>query len=329
MKKSLLFFAILAIASVATAQIKITTGGNVGIGTNNPGAKLHVDFGGGDWERAIRTTVHYKSTCSYNLWNTYYGKDVFFVCGEGYLWTMKGGYFGSDSTLKRNITSIEGALNKVKSLQGIRFQYKNGKEEEPDEDFRLGFIAQDVEAILPEVVKNMPDYTKAMSYTDLIAVVVEAIKEQQTLIESQQIMITTLQTIVSAQELDIETLKSSYKVVYEVLEPLQKCCGIKGGSVLPPPKEPQTLEDEAILYQNAPNPFTSNTEISYYLPETTTQAVLYIYNLQGIELQSYLLTETGSHNVTISGSALPAGIYLYTLIVNNEIIDTKRMILTK
>jgi len=51
--------------------------------------------------------------------------------------------------------------------------------------------------------------------------------------------------------------------------------------------------------------------------------------MQGAELKSYPITTKGADSITIQGSELPAGMYLYTLVVNNEIIDTKRMILTK
>jgi hypothetical protein len=39
--------------------------------------------------------------------------------------------------------------------------------------------------------------------------------------------------------------------------------------------------------------------------------------------------QTGLNSIIVNGSELPAGMYLYTLVVDNEIIDTKRMILTK
>lgn len=45
--------------------------------------------------------------------------------------------------------------------------------------YRFGFIAQDVEQVIPEVVKTLPDSTKAVSYTDIIAILVEALKVQQ------------------------------------------------------------------------------------------------------------------------------------------------------
>jgi hypothetical protein len=122
------------------------------------------------------------------------------------------------------------------------------------------------------------------------------------------------------------------------------CCGTpKGGSQIPDnPEEPENsnrspqseqtklfYQEKAILYQNTPNPFSSNTEISCYLPEITQQALIYIYNLQGVELKSYSITQVGLNTIIINGSELSAGMYLYTLVVDNGVIDTKRMILIK
>jgi len=51
--------------------------------------------------------------------------------------------------------------------------------------------------------------------------------------------------------------------------------------------------------------------------------------MQGSEIKSYTITTRGSGNITIQAQELPAGMYMYTLLVNNTIIDTKKMILTK
>ena len=51
--------------------------------------------------------------------------------------------------------------------------------------------------------------------------------------------------------------------------------------------------------------------------------------MQGTEIKSYTIIAKGSGNITIQGHELPAGMYMYTLLVNNNIVDTKKMILTK
>jgi len=55
---------------------------------------------------------------------------------------------------------------------------------------------------------------------------------------------------------------------------------------------------------------------------------LYVYDLKGTQLKSYNLNK-GDCNVTIYGNELIAGIYLYSLVVDGKMVDTKQMILTE
>ena len=64
------------------------------------------------------------------------------------------------------------------------------------------------------------------------------------------------------------------------------------------------------------------------MPVIADSAFVYVYNLQGIQVKSFPIIQ-GQNIVTISASELPAGMYLYTLVVDDVIIDSKRLILTK
>ena len=162
--------------------------------------------------------------------------------------------------------------------------------------------------------------------------------EEQTVIENQQNEITTLQNIVFSQETDLIDLR---QMVTDLQIWVSACCESSKGAIQIPnssdnpeehfqlPQMPLLSQEKAILYQNTPNPFSSNTEITCKLPETTKTAVVYIYNMQGAELKAFHLAKTGLNSITVYGSELSAGMYLYTLVADNEIIDTKRMILTK
>jgi hypothetical protein len=93
------------------------------------------------------------------------------------------------------------------------------------------------------------------------------------------------------------------------------------------PINPQ--EEAPSLDQNFPNPFNQSTQIGYYLPEATRTANLYIYNMNGLQIKSIPIQNRGKGSVTINGSELRSGMYIYTLIVDGREIDTKRMILTQ
>ena len=84
-----------------------------------------------------------------------------------------------------------------------------------------------------------------------------------------------------------------------------------------------------MLYQNTPNPFDKTTNISAMVPEHVQQAKIVIYNLNGLELESYPVNERGSISVDISGGRFPSGMYIYALIADGRVIDTKKMILTR
>jgi hypothetical protein len=128
-------------------RMRIHTNGNVGIGMTSPSSKLFVQ---GD----IRATDNITA------------------------------YFSSDRTLKTNIVKISNALNKVNSLRGVEFDWtdeyikKNGGE---DNYFMrkhdVGVIAQEVEAVLPEVVATREDGIKAVKYDRIVALLIEAVKD--------------------------------------------------------------------------------------------------------------------------------------------------------
>jgi hypothetical protein len=296
--------ALIVITASANAQLKVKANGEVTINAQTQ-----------NWWPALRITVPTQLSCAYNLWNTYYNQDVFYVRGDGVVWTQRGVLTASDISLKTNITLIEGALGKVKKLQGVRYQYKEGEGENGEEDFRLGFIAQEVEKVCPEVVKEAPDGIKAMSYSDLIALLVEAVKEQQTQIEK-------LQNTVSKQANEMIILKEQVEAFYQRNSENE----IQNSMIN---SENIMQNKEAKLFQNTPNPFSMNTEIKFEIPENATSAKLLIHDMQGAEIKSYSITAKGVGNIIIQGAELSAGMNMYTLLVNNNIVDSKRMILTK
>ena len=79
----------------------------------------------------------------------------------------------SDERLKKNIETITDALHKVKSLRGVEYDHKNTG------DHCLGLIAQEVEKIIPDVVYEDALGTKSVAYQNIVALLIEAVKDQQ------------------------------------------------------------------------------------------------------------------------------------------------------
>jgi hypothetical protein len=86
---------------------------------------------------------------------------------------------------------------------------------------------------------------------------------------------------------------------------------------------------DAKLYQNAPNPWSSETVIRYCLPQTVARADIYIYDMQGAQLKCIPAQGRGESQVTLTARDLKAGMYLYALVADGALVDSKQMILTK
>lgn len=134
--------------NTSSESMRIDLNGNVGIGTNAPAAKLHVN---GD---IIANSI----------------------AGN------------SDIRFKTNIRPVTRAIDKVKLLQGVYFNWN--QKAFPNRDFgtqdELGFIAQEVEKIVPEIVTKdtSKEAYRSVKYDKLVALLVEAIKEQQKQIDT-------------------------------------------------------------------------------------------------------------------------------------------------
>jgi hypothetical protein len=82
-------------------------------------------------------------------------------------------YYNSDELLKKDILRIDSSLDKIKKLEGVSFKWKKNNESD------IGFIAQEVEKVVPELVTTNKDTgLKSVKYGNINALLVEAVKEQ-------------------------------------------------------------------------------------------------------------------------------------------------------
>jgi hypothetical protein len=225
----------------------------------------------------------------------------------------------SDERIKENISNVTGALTLIKQLQGIKYKLKpvtnelrpnaiTGKDTGEINElfidtviynrFHLGLSAQNTQKVFPELVYKDNSGMLSIDYISLIPVLIEALKDQQLQIDSMK----------QISNVSKNSLKSTNNLTdIENLDPM----------------------NSAWLSQNSPNPFNQNTTISYFLPETTKNAAIYIYNMQGGQIKVIQVNAFGNGNIVIYGSELNPGMYLYSLIADGKEIDTKRMILTE
>ena len=128
----------------------------------------------------------------------------------------------SDLRWKRNVDTISDGLRTVMQLRGIIFEWA------PDapyaQDFagvpQIGFIAQEVEQILPELVHTDDQGYKSVAYANLTAVLVEALKDQQQIIETQQAQIGELQQGREVNQASLIALQSRLTQLETVVQAL-------------------------------------------------------------------------------------------------------------
>ena len=175
-----------------------------------------------------------------------------------------------------------------------------------------------------------------MDYQQIIPLTVRAIQQQELTIDSLKAEIDSLELLLKQRPLKESIINNSISEltldgiiseINEIKNQLFICCNSKETPDLMPSK--QELNPNIILYQNAPNPFSNNTHIEFEINKDYTKALIIIFDMQGTLLKSIPINQTGRGQITITGNEFSAGMYLYSLIVDNDEIDTKRMILLR
>jgi len=258
--------------------------------------------------------------------------DVF-VSGTAYL--ANPAIVTSDQMFKTNIDSIQSAINIVKQLKPVTFDYDQSYSSRFNfpSGRNYGFIAQDVEQVIPELVKNSiaPATTdslgnliysslpyKSLNYQGIIPVLTKAIQEQQAQIASKDSAINSLNDRLTALENCINALN---------------LCGNpqainQNNNSMNTTAMPVELSDAQaiVLEQNVPNPFAEQTTINYFLPENVIKAQMLFYNAQGKLIQSVELSQKGKGSINVFAQDLSSGIYTYTLVTDGKIVETKKMV---
>jgi hypothetical protein len=197
-------------APARTARMTIKNGGNVGIGTTAPDAKLSVADSKTGTEASSHLSIigngysghHWLDTSAYyigqnsnaRLLRIYSGSNEAVGVQLGAGGTSFGTY--SDERLKKDITDLTNGLNKILALRPVNFKYKSDAD---DYRNRIGIIAQSivgqVDEALDETKITADDETQYYNvrYQDLIPVLVKGIQEQQTQIQELEDRITTLE----------------------------------------------------------------------------------------------------------------------------------------
>ena len=176
-----------------------------------------------------------------------------------------------------------------------------------------GFIAQDVEKVAKslnynfsgvDVPKNDQDLY-GLRYAEFVVPLVKAVQELSKENDELKKDLNDLKNLVLSMQQQSST--------NGFVQPVTKTVGISSAS----------------LEQNAPNPFSNQTTITYNLPTQFSSAKIIVTDKTGKIIKEISLKGNGKGTIQLDASTLSSGAYQYSLYVNNKLIDSKQMVLAK
>ncbi len=222
--------------------------------------------------------------------------------------TANGIMLTSDKRLKSNIKTFKSGLEQVMDLRPVSYTY-NGKGGTFNDREHIGLIAQELQKTVPYMVskfthiKNEFDDIKSNVEEEFLAIhdseikylLINAIQEQQKIIEDLQVQVADLQEVIGSVENN--TIDN-----VDLVDAAQSTLG-----------------------QNSPNPYNEGTVISYTVADNASSAKMKFYNLTG-QLIKTISLQSGAGQLNISADELPSGTYTYSLEVDGAIISNKKMV---
>ena len=214
-------------------------------------------------------------------------------------------YFAtSDQKFKKDITKIDNALDIIKKLEGKTYFWRVNEFREKGFNTvkQYGFIAQELEKVVPEAVAIDEKGDRSVNYDMIIPILVQGTKEQLVVIDNLQKQISELKSLVQA----VLTNSGNTTIPYQAVN----------------------LSDKNIivLNQNVPNPFSESTVITCNIPADFNKAQLIFHTSDGKLIKTIDITTTGQNTLNVFANDLSSGIYSYSLIIDEKVIETKRMI---
>lgn len=195
--------------------------------------------------------------------------------------------------MKRKLTDEMPDGVKQEDTEELREAYEYLKKEDMEMSSRrhFGIDAEELQKVYPNLVMEGQDGYLAVNYVELVPVLIRAIQELKA---------------------ELETIKGN--------DTERRAPSITGIST--------AKATDNVLYQNTPNPFNEQTTIRFSLADDARDASICIFDMTGKMLKK-LPISSGDSSIRVNGWELGEGMFLYSLIVNGQVIDTKRMLLSK
>jgi hypothetical protein len=222
----------------------------------------------------------------------------------------------SDQRFKRNIRENAPGLDFVLKLRPVTYELDRAKiaafvgsgveEKIAASGLRQsGFLAQEVEQTVKEMRLDFSgvDAPKSdldpygLRYAEFVVPLTKSVQE--------------LHALVLEQQKEIAALRQQLEA---------------GGSGSPSAEK--KAREEGQLGQNIPNPFAESTKIQALVPQGALGELM-VFDLQGQELMRISIPGNGHQTIDLSSEGLSSGMYVYALIVDGQLIESKKMIVKK
>ena len=154
---------------------------------------------------------------------------------------------------------------------------------------------EELEEAFPDLVYENEDGTKSINYIEMVPILVQAINKLSAKIEE-------LEGGSTANKKQTRAASTS---------------GMGDNLVM------------LSLGQNKPNPFGTITSIDMSIPDDVQKAFIYVYNLQGQKVDQVDITARGKQTIRLNEAKLCDGMYLYSLVADGRVVETRRMIVEK
>jgi hypothetical protein len=211
------------------------------------------------------------------------------------VWACNGLIQTSDVRKKQNIQALNYGIKEIMQLKPVSYNWSTN----PNAGNKIGFIAQQVKEIIPEVVHVGTDenQTHGMNYAELTALLVKGMQEQQNEINELKSVIASL---VSGTTTENKTTNSQSIDLSD--------------------------KNTIVLDQNVPNPFAESTVINYNIPTDFVKAQIIFSTSDGKVIRSVDIATKGPGKLNVFANDLSSGMYSYSLVVDGKTIDTKKMV---
>ncbi len=240
-------------------------------------------------------------------------------------WTV-----ASDQRLKQDIAEFKDGLEMVEKIRPVWFRY-NGKADLPTDQKYVGVIAQQMQKIAPYMIGEFvyQDSTgrqeKYLDY-DANAVTYMLVNAVRQIDEKYARQLREKGAQVSALQQENQQIRNELAELENLKQELATIKQLLLGLNKPTDTASEKSPLRAKLWQNEPNPYDQTTIIKFQLPDWALSAFIKVYATTGRELHSFDITGQRQGQVSISSGLLPAGTYVYHLLVDGKSVDAKKLV---